>query len=260
MRLHASLVLAASFLATTASAQTVLLRYRPPVGKTFSYTMVMSMSMVAPKATQAMAGATHFGQTSPMSIRVLSRTGDTTTVETRSGPAHFDAGSPLAKNNGLTKPVVSRMTLDQYGTPKGAAGGGMPSAMVSAVGQGSQGVAFPKKAVKVGDSWTSALDLGKMMGALSRGMKTSGTIPIVYRLVAVQGGVATVSMTAKGTMSMSMGTRPMRITLDVRSTSLIDVATGMPKSSRTTTDTSTELPGAGGGAVRQHMAMTMAAR
>lgn len=236
-----ALVLPALLLAASAQAQTVLLRYHPPVGKTVSYTMKMSMTMATPQAPGGKP--MHFDQNVPMTLKVVSHTADTTTVEMTTGAS------------GMMKANTTRLTLDQYGTPKGAGGSGPGAAMMSSMGQGSQGISFPKGPVKVGATWTSSIDLGKMGGGMPGGMKMNGKVPIVYRLTGLRGGVATILMTAKGTMSMNMSGKAMNISMDIRSTSDIDSATGLAKSSVTTTDTTTAIPGAG--TMRQHMTMTM---
>ncbi len=253
-------------LATVASgsAQTVLLRYNPPVGKTASYTMRMSMSTTLPQGASVSGKPMSFTQTTPMSLRVLAHAGGATTIETRSGPMKFDApaGSPMAagaKNPNLAKVNVVRMTIDEFGTPKGASGGGASAAVVnamgSAMGQGGQGVTFPKAPVKVGDTWKSSLDIGKMIGAAGAGLKANGTIPLVFRLLAVKGGEATVSMTAKGSVGMNVGGRTLNFTMDLKSTSLIDTATGLTRSTSTTMDSVTSMPGMT--AMRQHMVSTL---
>ena len=256
-----ALVSLALFAAVGASAQSVLLRYQPPVGKTVSYTMTNAMSMTSPMSPgKPMA----FTQTIPMTVRVVSKSAAGTTVETKTGPTKMNApaGSPMAgmaNNPAMNKVNVVRMTIDPFGTPKGATGAGpaaaMANSMGSVMGGGSQGVFFPAKPVKVGDTWTSAMDLGKMAPAGAAGMKMNGKIPIVYRLTALKGGVATVAMTAKGTMSMAFGNKPMQIAMDIRSTILLDAATGLTKSMSSVTDSTTTLPGMG--AMRQHMASTM---
>lgn len=255
-----ALVSLALFAAVGASAQSVLLRYQPPVGKTVSYTMTNAMSMTSPMAPgKPMA----FTQTIPMTVRVVSKTAAGTMVETKSGPTKMSApaGSPMAgmaNNPAMRKVNVVRITIDPFGTPKGATGAGpaaaMANSMGSVMGGGSQGVFFPAKPIKVGDTWTSAMDLGKMAPA-GMPMKMNGKIPLVYRLVSLKGGVAMVAMTAKGTMSMAFGNKPMQIAMDIRSTILLDASTGLTKSMSSVTDSTTTLPGMG--AMRQHMASTM---
>ena len=224
--------------AASGSAQTVLLRFHPPVGKTASYTVTTTMSMTLPAGAAAAAKPMRFTETIPMSLRVVSRTADTTTIETRTGPIKIGgtAGNPMAQNPALAKPSVIRMTLDELATPKGASGTGPTAAavsgMTSAMGGGGATVALPRKPVKVGDTWTTRLDLGKIVGAAMRGaqgggtgIKTNGQIPVTYRLVALKGGVATIGMVAHGTMSIDVAGHAMTSTMDIRSTALIDVAT-----------------------------------
>lgn len=255
---RAALVSLALATAALGSAQSVLLRYHPPVGKTASYTLVTSMTMTMPAA--ASSKPMHFVQTVPTKLRVLSKTATTTTVEMTTGPIRTDGMHQGAKGPGAaTKPIVARLVFDEYGTPKEASGSGATATLMggmgSAMGQGAGSTTFPKKAVKVGDTWTSSLDFGKIMGGAMPGMKMNGQIPVSYRLVALQGGVATIAMTAKGAISMDMGGKAMRLTMDMRSTSLVEVATGLAKSATTTADTMVAFPGMA--PMHQRMTMTM---
>lgn len=238
-----------------ASAQSVLLRYRPPVGKTVAYTVSMSMTMSTPQKTPGTKGPMSIKQTMPMTIRVVSRTADLTTVETKTGSARFGVGSPMA-GAPQAKPVVMRMTIDQFGTPKGGAAAGPAAAMMNSMGGSTQGVLFPRGPVKVGDTWTQSIDMGKVMsGAKMTGMKMQGKFPLVYRLTAYKGGIVTIVMTSKGKMTMAMGTQPINANLNMRSTVLIDAATGLMKSMATVNDSDTMIPGMG--AMRQHMTISI---
>lgn len=253
-----TLLIAASLvLAAIAPAQSVLLRYRPPVGKTAAYTMKMSMTMTSAQKSPGTRAPMSINQTMPMTIRVVSRTADTTTIETKTGPAKPDPGSPMGRMPQAGKATVARMTLDQYGTPKGGTtGAGPAAAMMNSMGGNTQGVLFPKGPVKVGDTWTQSIDMGKIMSSAKMGgMKMQGKFPLAYRLASLKGGVATITMTSKGNLTMAMGAQPINATLNMRSTIQIDAATGLMKSMTTVNDTDTKIPGMG--AMRQHMTVSI---
>jgi len=138
--------------------------------------------------------------------------------------------------------------VDEFGNIKGmstAGGSAAARGMSAGMMQGSQGVSYPKKALKVGDTWTATMDIGKMMGTAMPGMKASGSIPIVYKLAALKGGVATITVTMNGSTTMSMGANAMKMVMSTRGTMLVDAATGLLKSMTTTTDNDMNLGQAG---------------
>ena len=250
------LLAAPLLLVATASAQTVLLRYRPPVGKTFAYTMTTSMTMASPQKTPGMKGPMSFRQSAPMTIRVVSQTPDATTIEMKTGPTKTAAGSALGNAPQTSAPQIVRMTLDRFGTLKAGSGAGPATAIMSSMGGNMQGVVFPAKPVRVGDTWTQTIDLGKIMsGAKAGSMRVQGKLPMVYRLTALKGGIATIEMASKGAMTMAMGAQAIKTSMNMRATSSIDSSTGLTKSTALVSDSATQLPGMG--AMRQHMTMSM---
>ncbi len=188
-------------LIATGSAQTVLLRFKPPVGATGHYVMSTSMTQTVPGMPTAMSTSTSV----PMTMRVVSRSGNITTMETKMGQAKvtIPAGSPMSSMKPMLEKTMSGVTttttIDEFGSMKGGTSGAGASSMMAS-GMNGQTVSFPKNAVKVGDSWNETLDMGKAMGAAGAktGMTATGKIPIVYRLVSLKkvGGksLATISI------------------------------------------------------------------
>lgn len=248
-------------------ASTVLLRFKPPVGARVAYTMTLSMSQNVP----GMAGPMRIGQTLPMTFRVVSRKGADTTLETKTGRARVTVPAPMASGKARMEKAMSGLTttavIDERGNYKSAAGGAhaaMNRGMGSSMMAGAQGVTFPAKAVRPGDTWTASLDLRKAMnGMMGGGMKLEGKIPIVYRLVALErrGGksLARIAMTMRGETSMNLGATKMGMTIDSTGGILVDTATGFLRemSVRSITDMSL---GPAGQHMRQTMTMSMKAR
>lgn len=270
-RLHAAGLVAALLLAATAPGQTVLLRFKPPVGTTVSYTMTMSLVQKAPGMAKPMA----FSQVVPMTLRAVSRSGGGTTLQTKTGQAKvtLPAGSPMAAMKAAMEKQASGTTattvVDELGNLKTVnAATGANAAMARGIGTGmmagAQGVAYPKRALKVGDAWTASLDMGKAMGGVMGGaIKAKGSLPIVYRLTGIQkrGGrtLAQIAVTMKGGTSVSMGANAMKMALDSTGTMFVDADTGLLDSMAISSVTDMAF-GAAGQSMRQSMTMTMKSR
>lgn len=247
-------------LAATGTAQTVQLRFKPPVGKTATYTMSMSMSMSGGMIPKPMA----MTQTVPMTMKVVSRQGNATTIQTKMGQAKISvpADSPMAGMKAMMEKQmsgnVSTTTVDELGNLKNVSASGASAAMTRQLGgmmQGAQGIAFPKKALRVGDAWTASMDMNKLMGGMmGGGMKMTGPINVTYKLLSVSGGVATISIKMKGDTTMNMGAQSMKIGMNSNGSVKVDAATGLMKSMSTTTDTNMTMPQ---GSMKQHMVVSM---
>lgn len=249
-------------LIATGSAQTVLLRFKPPVGATSHFVMSTSMTQTVPGMPAPMSTSTSV----PMTMRVVSRSGDVTTMESKMGQAKvtIPAGSPMASMKPMLEKTMSGVatttTIDQFGSMKGnsAAAGGASGMMGG--GMNGQTISFPKKAVKVGESWSETLDMGKaMLGAAAQsGMTATGKIPIVYRLVSLKkvGGksLATISVSMKGKSTMNMPQGKMDMNLTATGVMVVDAATGMFVSTSMTSDTAMQIMGKD---MHQHMVMSM---
>ena len=249
------------------SAQTVLLRFKPPVGASVRYTMTMSMNQKVPGMAVPMISTT----TIPMTVRVVSRAAGTTTLETKMGKAKvtMPANSPMASMKDTIEragsDVTSTTVVDELGNLKNVSLKGanpMMSNLGSSITQGAQGVSYPLKAVKVGDSWTMDFDMGKMMGkaGMGMGMTATGKVPIVYRLVSVdkRGGktLAKILISMKGKSTMTMAARGQKVdfNMNVSGSTVVDTGTGLAVNVTMTSDSDMKVRDQ---TMHQHMVMSM---
>jgi hypothetical protein len=107
---------------------------------------------------------------------------------------------------------------------------------------GNQGIGFPTKPVKIGDTWKSTVDmsaLSDMFGAATKGTKNSsvGSIITTSKLASVNAGRANVSMTIGGDWAMkskgganSKGGPNLNMTAKFSGGGawVVDLATGLP--------------------------------
>ena len=218
----------------------ITLQYQPKVGSTYKYTMT--------QGSKSQMGNSGFSCT--MAQKVLSGTGGVYKIQSTTSNVKSDAA---AGGDGMKKLMEGKstlMTIDKYGTvtfdPKGA--GGAASQMMGGFNGQSIGMAFPKKPVKVGDTWTSSLDMGKMMNSMMKGqtgkakVSTTGMMNMKFKLVKVDGSSASISCTVSGNMNMDMtgpgqGGAPqamkMSTTISGTANYSVDRATGMPINSTT---------------------------
>ena len=177
----------------------VTFAYQPPVGSTFKYRTVIDSNQNMGPGMNMSSKIQMDAQT-----KVVSRTGGLTKLETKTLAVKVTApkDSPMAGQTAQLEKMlmgnVTTSTIDRNFKPVA----GQSTAM-NQVTQGMMGemgsYSFPNKAIKVGESWTSKMDLSKM-GAMAPGMKISGNIPIVCKLTSVQGGDAILSVSMNGTM------------------------------------------------------------
>jgi len=241
-------------LAATGSAQTVLLRFKPPVGTKVTYAMTMNMTQAVPGMPAPMS----FSTVVPMTMRAVSRAGISTTVEIKMGQAKvtMPAGSQMASMKPMLEKtmsgIVTTTTIDELGNMKGAPGAG------GGINQNSQTITFPKKAIKVGDSWSATLDMGKMMPGAQAGMTATGVIPITYRLQSLKKvgdkTLAVISMAMKGKSTMTMPQGKMDINMNSTGQSVVNVATGMFISTSMTSDIAMVVMGKD---MHQHIVVSM---
>ncbi|RYG19079.1 hypothetical protein EON82_21875, partial [bacterium] len=163
-------------------AQTVTLRYLPPIGQSVRSTIVNRMSREFPGQPNAT-----MVQTIPMTTKAISRSKNVTTVQTKTGNVKVDmpagAGMDKAKQEieKSTSGKVSTIVVDARSVPKSAVTPGVAS--VSSVG-GFQGVVYPEGPVRVGQSWTYSLDASRL-GTGTSGNSVNGRIPVRYTLTSL---------------------------------------------------------------------------
>jgi hypothetical protein len=101
---------------------------------------------------------------------------------------------------------------------------------------GFLGLEYPEKALKVGDTWVLERDFSKKPGETAPA--TTGakkTIPVTYTLTKLEDGTATITAATKGQVETEgMGGMPMTVDMDTVTEYQVDVATGLPKTIKTT--------------------------
>jgi len=256
------MLLAAVLLPVVVAQAPVNLKYLPPVGKAIRYKMVMDMQ----QGMGAM-GTMKSKTTVDMTIKAISRSGDVTTLETKTENAKvtIPAGSPMASMKDMMEKQMSGKTatvkMDSHYQGVGSTDG-MLSSLNSGPGGAMSGMSLPNHPVKVGDSWSSSLDIGKAAkGASMGGMTMKGNLPIKMKLLSVSGGQAKIAMTITGTMTMAMpagGTtskaQNIATKMNVAGTYSINVSDGTLVNSTMTSDSTTDM---GKMIMKQHMVQSM---
>lgn len=246
-----------------------MIRYAPPVGSVTKYRMTTSVAQALP------GQATRNGMSSSvdLTLKVISRSGSQTTVESTTGKMKLDVpgGVPAASKKqaeAAGSGAKTQMVMDATGTIVSAkALGKGANPMAAGMGQGFssavQGLSFPNRAVKIGESWKATLDLGKFLKAagskgLPAGMTISGVMPITTKLVATkqQGGktLANLKFTMAGTMTMGMQGQSFPTKMNTVGDSWIEVGTGITHSMKTVATSATSF---GGQTMTQKVTTTM---
>ena len=230
-----SVIAIASLLAAQAPAT---LLYQPKVGSSFKYAVTMD--------NNTQMGNSKLTLTNTM--KILSASGGLYKVQSSNSNTKMTGGmgANTPKDSSMT------MTIDKYGNIKmDAKGGGALGAMFGGNDNSPVGLMFPKKPVKVGDTWTSSVDMGAMMaGAMkaspqAKNTKATGMLNMNFKLNKLDGTVAGITCTFSGTVNMStMGASPkggapqaMNMTMKMSGTSnyTIERPTGMVMSAITKT-------------------------
>ncbi len=248
-----------------AAAQSqVTLRYQPPIGKTYRYRMSVGMTMAKSSATPAM------GMTTSVDVdtKALSRTGDVTTVETRTSHAKVTGapGTPMSAASTAAAQRMSGLVVQSkfdrlchvLGMSKTATG-------LDAMTGGLQTVAFPSPPLKIGDSWSSDMEMAKLIGAVLGsklpGAKASGRVPITYRLVSLVhlGGevVANIHVGIKGDVTINVQGQVIKMHLEGGGVRMIYLSSGATASSAITMANTTSAAGI---SMVQHMTQSMTPR
>ena len=237
----ALIVASLATLCVVAPAQQVTLRFKPPVGKTFKYTMVTK--------TSQSGGPMSVGDSSQMmtmTMKILSQSAGKTVMESAITDAKVNmSANPQMKGmatqvENMLKNFKATTTLDPYGKgldTKVAGGNPMMQGIASNIGGGVGSMySFPKEAVGVGSTWKVPFDFGKVMAGAVPGMKLSGgKTNVVCKLTGFEnsGGkrIAVISTTVSATIGMSLGAGgTATTTTNSKGVLKVDVATGMPVS------------------------------
>jgi hypothetical protein len=235
-----------SLLVSLVDQASVTIRFVPPVGQTIPYRMTMDMSQRAPHGP-----ATAFRQETTNTLRIVSRKGGLTTLESRSSKPKvtFPPGSPMASLKAEMERgadgIQTRATIRSDGTVVSArvvdAGRGTPMQQQVARGLtqslpgGIQGVVLPRTPVRIGQTWTVDFDMGRLVtagfGGMAGGIVAKGRTPIQTRLVAVhrvgRASVAQLAYTMKGTVGITATGLAFDMRIVGSGTASVDLATGL---------------------------------
>jgi hypothetical protein len=222
--------------------------------------MVMKMKQDLPGM-----GDSSFSVTTDVDMTAVSRKGSQTTVQSKvksvkvtvppKGPMSAMKESMEKSLKGMTTSATMSSDFKVIG---GSAAGG-PAAMQGMNGMsGMPSLNVPAHPLRVGETWSSVMDMGKLMGSGTRGMRMTGKLPLKFRLKVVRGSgasaVAVVEMSMAGTTTMTSGANKVNTHLNTKGTVSIDVATGMTREVASTSDTTTDF---GGRKFTQHISQTM---
>jgi hypothetical protein len=201
-----------------------------------------------------------------MEMTALSASGGVTTMETKASNAHvtLPPNSPMASMKAtMEKQMTSQPTKSKIDTRYHISS--VSGTVADSALSNMQTLNFPEKPVRIGDTWATSLDIGKfmggMMGGKTPGMAMNGSIPIKFKLLGLgqgpKGQMATISITMKGAMSMSMQGQAIPIKMDASGTYTVDVATGMTIGMKMKSATTSSF---GGNSMTQNMTQSMTLR
>ena len=230
-----SVIAIASLLATQAPAT---LLYQPKVGASYKYAVNMD--------NNTQMGNSKLTLTNTM--KILSVTGGVYKVQSSNTNTKMTGG--MGAN--APKDTSMTMTIDKYGSIKmDVKSGSALGAMFGGNDNSPVGLMFPKKPVKVGDTWTNSVDMGAMMaGAMksspqAKNTKATGILNMIFKLNKLDGAAAGITCTFSGTVNMSTMGAPaksgapqaMKMTMKMSGTSnyTVERSTGMVMSAITKT-------------------------
>ncbi|MGV3614818.1 MAG: hypothetical protein ACO1SV_05715 [Fimbriimonas sp.] len=247
----------------------VMIRYAPPVGTTTKYRMSTSINQTLP----GQPASNTMTSTIDLTLKVLARNGSRTTVETTTGrmKLNLPASAPAAAKKQMedagsgtkTQAVMSETGAILSAKSVGKVSNPMAAGMGEGFSGAVQGLSFPNRAVKVGETWKASLDMGKFLRAagsknLPAGMTISGVLPITTKLVAVRqrGGkaLANLKFTMAGTLTMGMQNQKIPTRMNSVGDCWIEVGTGIAHSMKTV---ATSTTGFGGRSMVQKITTTM---
>jgi hypothetical protein len=239
-------------LTALATHQGVRIQFTPPVGKTYHFRMKMDMTMaMSGTSSPMMKTPMTMGTSSDITMKVVKRQGDVTTIESTVGDSKV-TGSMAAQMGNLAKSMSGKKVESQVGTDfkvRGQSAGQSP--FTGALGN----LSFPNHPVHVGESWTQSISLSKMMGAMGGGASSGGDLPFTFTFKGVEnrGGekVAVLAIAANSATPMKLMGQSVEIHLNLHGSALIDLASGMYRDTRMVGDI--EFGAKAQGTMKQHM-------
>lgn len=249
--------------APKADGQQYTLRYNIPAGTVADYKQNITMSINSPLSGPGKP--MEINSVTDQKLKVLKASPKDFTVRTDvtnvqvQGDTSQPAISQLAKGIQATKGTSYDATFSKVG--KVTTGGGKDkfsgrdlASMAYGFGTGFQGLTFPDKPVRLGDTWTSELDFSEVVGSLGQGMGGAASmdkLPVTTKLLAVttQGNrkfadleivmSGKPKLNAKG--GQSGGGFKMDMAIQGRHLVRIDLATGLAESIEGTTESSVSM-------------------
>jgi len=237
-----ALALAVGVATCQANAQSVTLRMNLKPGTTYRQQTKMTTAMNMGNQPMTM----NMDQT--MATKVSQKTAKGFKVKTTVEAIKVTGTGPMANGGKSVEDSMRGKTMESeidlrgrtVGEVKGLPGMSQMGGMAGGSGAGISGVEFPEGPVKVGSSWTTTMDLAKMLGSQS-GMKMSGKpMTTKYTVKAISGQTVTLAIAVTANYAMTMGggsgnqasgqKMNMTIAMSGTGTTVIDTTTGLPKS------------------------------
>lgn len=227
-------------------AQTTL-RLNLQQGKTYTYVTETTMAQQSSSTTQRITQA----------VKVTSKKGDRykMSVSVVDAKVSAKAGTPMANQAKQIENQLKSMKFtadyglrgNSQGAPTFSGAGSQAQQMMggmAAMNMGFMGMEFPQAPVKVGSSWTTTMDLAKMMkasGLPASVVVTGGPLLVKYTLKGLNGKAANIAYTISGKVNMSI-TNPqnnqklnMAMSMAGNGISVVDVATGLQRTNTSNT-------------------------
>lgn len=180
------------------SQSSATLLYQPKVGAAYRFSVTSSI--------KNQTGTANI--TARSDVKILSRTGDYYRVQTQI--SDIKTGGKAVSGGPQKNTTI--LDYDKYGAlriDKQSTNGGTPPVMGSFNNQ-ALGMQFPKKPVKVGETWSNSVDLGSLFSNFMKqpGSKAVGKVNLVFKLTQLTAKAAVVSCTMKGTINMQFVNQP----------------------------------------------------
>lgn len=154
--------------------------------------------------------------TSNSTMKVKNFTGGYYFIDITTSNVKMSSGKMTDQMKKMMERTIT-VTMDKYGTPKKDGSGVSPGLqqMMNSLSTSSSGLMFPKKPVRIGESWSNTIDLGSAMSQMAKtqgmmkGMKSGGKMTATFKLTKLDGSNAYVSASLNGTMNIDLSGMPM---------------------------------------------------
>ena len=192
-----SVIAIASLLATQAP---VTLMFQPKVGT--SYRVSMSMSQTSPMGNSSTSMTT--------TSKVLAFENGFYKLQSTNSNVNVTGGAGATEQVKKAMEKSTTMYMDKHFKPKFDKAGAGADQMLSGMNSAFSSITFPSKPVKVGDTWNNSIDMGSMMGAMTKGqkaaagMKATGVITVTFKLLKIDGSSVTIGSSMNGSVNMDM--------------------------------------------------------